>query len=109
MIKNVDKVANQIRSVNIITRNVLKEDCRSANLRIQDWYTYGDNEYYEKVENTLKINKFVIEATQYGDILVLSNTDYLQGTNRSTICGQSIVFGVHQEYAEAQDKLTKQT
>jgi hypothetical protein len=60
VIKNVDKVANQIRSVNIITRNVLKEDCRSANLRIQDWYTYGDNEYYEKVENLVKINKFEI-------------------------------------------------
>jgi hypothetical protein len=40
----------------------------------------------------------VIDATQYGDILVLSKADYEQGTPHSSTCGQSIVFGIHQQY-----------
>jgi len=40
----------------------------------------------------------VIDATQYGDILVLSKADYQQGTPSSPKCGQSIVFGIHQHY-----------
>lgn len=84
-----------INGVSIITHTPLKEDCRSADLRIQDWYTYGDNEYYNKTLTDLRVTKFVIEATQYGDVLVLSNAEYQQGTNRSSKCGQSIVFGAH--------------
>lgn len=60
IIKNVDKVGSVITGVSIITHEPLKEDCRSADLRIQDWYTYGDNEYYNKTLTDLKVGKFVI-------------------------------------------------
>jgi hypothetical protein len=46
VVKNVDKVGNSIKSLTIMTHKPLKEDCRTADRRIEDWYTYGDNEYY---------------------------------------------------------------
>lgn len=42
------------------------------------------------------MNNFIIEATQYGDVLVLSNASYMQGTANKSTCGQSIVFGVQE-------------
>ena len=42
------------------------------------------------------MNNFVIEASQYGDALVLSNASYMQGTLNKTTCGQSTVFGIQQ-------------
>lgn len=42
------------------------------------------------------MRNYVIEASQYGDVLVLANASYMQGTGNRSTCGQSIVFGVQQ-------------
>ena len=47
---------------------------------------------------TINNGGFVIEASQYGDVLVLSNATYQQGIPQKDTCGQSIVFGIHQIY-----------
>lgn len=47
-----------------------------------------------------KINGFVIEGSQYGDLLAVSNSTYKQGTPTSSSCGQSTVFGFQQIYPE---------
>ena len=47
---------------------------------------------------TVNHGGFVIEASQYGDVLVLSNATYQQGIPQKDTCGQSIVFGIHQIY-----------
>lgn len=46
VVKNVDRVGSAIRSVTITSHTPFKEDCRSADQRIEDWYTYGESEYY---------------------------------------------------------------
>lgn len=76
---------------------------------IPDWYSPEDSEYFSK-----KILKFghskktpvFIDATEFGDILVLSNASYLQGieeseglaVNSRPKCGQAAVFPLVMEY-----------
>lgn len=101
MIKDVSALGSTITSIQIITRKQTKEDCRPADARIKDWYSTSESEFYSKSILDLKVNKFIIEASQYGDILVLANAGFLQGNQHSSTCGQSIVFGLHQEYSNS--------
>lgn len=57
---------------------------------------------------TLKVNYFAIEATQYGDLLVLTKAPFNQGTPNNDACGQSIVFCLHQEYSDQMNSLLKE-
>ena len=98
VVKRVQTVGSTIKSVSIVSRVALKEDCRSVDQRIADWYSPKDSEYYLKYVTKLAVNSFAIDATQYGDLLALSNADFQQGTPLSSTCGQSIVFGIHQQY-----------
>ncbi len=75
-----------------------REACRYFSEIVEDWYTRQPSQYYRKVVSKITVNNFVIEATQYGDVLVLSNATYLQGTINKSTCGQSTVFGVQEIY-----------
>lgn len=84
----------------MVTRSqTLREDCRPADVRIRDWYDPIASEYYTKVVSSIRVDGLVIEASQYSDVLVLSKGSFSQGTPRSDVCGQSIVFCLHQEYS----------
>ena len=68
---------------------------------IADWYTREPSQYYRKNVYNAKINGFVIEGSQYGDLLALSNATFLQGTPKSPYCAQSFVFGFQQIYPQS--------
>ena len=95
VVKSVKKLGSRIISVEIIQRTSKsnKSDCRGVNEIIKDWYSKEHSSVFNKKIINLRVNKFIIEGSQYGDGLVLSRAQFMQGTSYSSICGQSIVFG----------------
>ena len=73
-------------------------DCRTIGQTIRDWYSPENSTYFEKTLSTLTVSSFVIEGSQYGDVLALAKAAFMQGTKYSDTCGQSIVFGILEEY-----------
>ena len=65
---------------------------------VEDWYSPKDSATYRKTLMSIN-SQVVVDATEFGDILVLSRADFVQGnelsestTDSRDTCGQAIVF-----------------
>ncbi|KAK6169236.1 hypothetical protein SNE40_020321 [Patella caerulea] len=108
VIKSVDKLERMIISVEAIRRTInppFHPWTTRLSDELPDWYSTDESEYYSK-EIINFIPKFprqypiVIEATEYGDVLALSEASYRIGVespeeeSNTTIenCGQCVTF-----------------
>ena len=114
VVKSIKTTADgkQITEVHLIQRTrKLQDDWngydRLPSTDIPDWYSYAQSPRFHKRSIIVRpINKrmIVIDATEWGEALVLSGADYLQGVDRSDGAlesddrqGQAIVFDFAQE------------
>eukprot|EP01100_Stratorugosa_tubuloviscum_P007363 TRINITY_DN3072_c0_g1_i1.p1 TRINITY_DN3072_c0_g1~~TRINITY_DN3072_c0_g1_i1.p1 ORF type:complete len:578 (+),score=262.15 TRINITY_DN3072_c0_g1_i1:41-1735(+) len=96
-----------IQSVKIIQRNYISNDNawnKTFSRDVNDWYSINSSSIYQKTIYNLKPfpNKqlIIIDATEFGDILVLSDASFAQGiespdeTSWTTIetCGQQFTY-----------------
>ena len=77
---------------------------RTLSAALADWYSFSDSSYFSKERLTFKSTpgKFniFIDASEFGDVLVLSGASYTQGIEKSKneirntydTCGQATVF-----------------
>jgi hypothetical protein len=80
---------------------------------MQDWYSTASSARYTKTVTTITSNRaggpVVVDATELGDVLVLSRAAYLQGVESSDggtqanneTCGQAVVFPFVMRYNDA--------
>jgi hypothetical protein len=108
VVKSVTTKGRQIESLTAITRTPVKGDGYERYLSedILDWYSPSNSKNFIKTttnfigrNNSMPV---VIDATEFGDVLVLSGSSWLQGTeasdgaleNDNDTCGQAIVYPI---------------
>lgn len=111
--KSVKKVDGKIASVEIIQRTQLQNSADEELLSqvISDWYSRTSSDKFAKNSVTLagrdgKI-PVVIDATEWGEILVLADASYMQGVELSesapsvtkATCGQAIIYPIAMEWS----------
>ncbi|KAL9643031.1 hypothetical protein ABK040_010722 [Willaertia magna] len=75
---------------------------------IRDWYDEKESNRYEKNLLSFSNSSVYIEASEWGELMALSNASFLQGLSErydgdvsgigTDTCGQSIVYGFAQKY-----------
>ena len=104
--KTVKKVDGKIASVEILQRTLLQNDVDEELLSrvISDWYSRTASARFQKESITLAGREgkipVVVDATEWGEILVLAEAAYMQGVEASestptvtnATCGQAILF-----------------
>jgi len=107
VVKNVETKERQIKSITAIQRAHIKGTGYERYLSedILDWYSSKDSKNFSKTvltfsgrENQMPV---VIDATEFGEVLVLSGSPWLQGTEdadgslqNTDTCGQATVFPI---------------
>lgn len=108
VVKSVQTKGRQIESVSAITRTPVKGNGYERYLSedIADWYSSDNSKNFVKTpvnfvgrNNSMPV---VIDATEFGDVLVLSDAPWLQGTeasdgaleNDNDVCGQATVYPI---------------
>ena len=108
VVKAVETKDRQIISLTAINRTPTKGTGYERYLSedIRDWYSANDSAQFRKTSLTFKGRNgtmpVFIDATEFGDLLVLSNSPWLQGTeqfdgaitNDNDTCGQAIVYPI---------------
>lgn len=84
MVKKVETKDDKIVSLTAIQRFVRNNiSCKGYDVfpseDIPDWYSYEDSSRFVKKILLFKHFKVIIDATDWGEILALSNAPYLQG------------------------------
>lgn len=106
------ELGSRIDDVTVITRTPLTDDEWGAFLSedIEDWYSPQDSERFSKEVVRLVgpegAAPVVIDATEFGDVMVLADAPYLQGVEvvdgsteiADDTCGQAFVFPFVQHY-----------
>lgn len=104
--KSITKVQGAIVSVNVIRRTPINSEFDDERLSqvIADWYTPGDTTRFRKetIALTGRGGKLpvVIEATEWGEVMVLAGASFMQGVESSesvpaatnNTCGQALVY-----------------
>ena len=104
--KSVGKTQGAISSVNVIRRTPVHAEIDEERLSqvIVDWYTPSDSPRFRKefIALTGRAGKLpvVVEATDWGEILVLAGASFMQGVESgenvpeatNNTCGQAIVY-----------------
>jgi hypothetical protein len=104
--KSVSKKDGKILSVQLVQRTPLDLGADEERLSevISDWYSLSDSTTFRKDSLTLVgragLSPVVLDASEWGEILVLSGASYLQGVEASeerpeetnATCGQAIVY-----------------
>ena len=114
VIKDVETFGREVVSVRVIQRTPrdgVDQWQSFLSEMIEDWYSFDDSNLFLKTEVLLRnpvegSPLVVIEATEFGDILVLSNASYRQGIevpsedSESTLdtCGQAITIPFYMVY-----------
>lgn len=108
VVKSVETKERQIVSLSAISRTAVQGTGYERYLSedIADWYSNQDSKNFSKATLTFlgrddKMPVF-IDATEFGDVLVLSGSQWLQGTedadgalqNNNDTCGQAIVYPI---------------
>lgn len=108
VVKSVETKERQIVSLSAISRTAVQGTGYERYLSedIADWYSNKDSKNFSKATLTFlgrddKMPVF-IDATEFGDVLVLSGSQWLQGTedadgalqNNNDTCGQAIVYPI---------------
>jgi len=108
VVKSVETKEKQIVSLSAISRTAARGTGYERYLSedIADWYSNKDSSNFSKATLTFlgrdgKMPVF-IDATEFGDVLVLSGSQWLQGTedadgslqNDNDTCGQAIVYPI---------------
>lgn len=108
VVKSVETKEKQIISLTAISRTAVRGTGYERYLSedIADWYSNKDSSHFSKATLTFlgrngKMPVF-IDATEFGDVLVLSGSQWLQGTedadgslqNDNDTCGQAIVYPI---------------
>ena len=108
VIKSVETKNKQIISLTAINRTPIKGTGYERYLSedLNDWYSAQDSPNFRKTTLTFKGRgesmPVFIDATEFGELLVLSNSPWLQGTEHADgalthdndSCGQAIVYPV---------------
>lgn len=113
VVKSVQTRDQKITAVTVIHHRLVGVAPLRLSDQIRDWYSAGDSASYAKSVFTLKAPDrstsggqpyfpVVIDATEWGEVLVLSGAPYLQGMERNDhapvgqgsqeTCGQAIVY-----------------
>ena len=113
VVKSVRTEDQRITSVTVIQHNEIGAPPLRLSEQIKDWYSSKDSSRFRKTIYTLNAAQkstnngkeyfpVVIDATEWGEILVLSGSSYLQGMERNDAapvgqgsqetCGQAIVY-----------------
>lgn len=113
VVKSVKTENQRIVSVTVIQRSAIGTPPMRLSDQINDWYDSDNSSHFRKTVHTLVgpnkssstgQNYFpvVIDATEWGELLVLSGSSYLQGMERNEnapvgqgaqeTCGQAIVY-----------------
>ena len=107
VVSDVETVDDQITKIHAISRTPLSEKHLSMQYseQVHDWYSANDSDLFQKtpmqfVRSTS--SPVVIDATEYGDLLVVSNAPFVQGneivessTQSNDTCGQSIAYTLY--------------
>lgn len=108
VVKSVKTQGRQIESITAISRTPIKGNGYERYLSedITDWYSESNSKNFIKTtvnfvgrNNAMPV---VVDATEFGDLLVLSGSPWLQGTeasdgaleNDNDQCGQAIVYPI---------------
>lgn len=108
VVKSVSTKGRQIESLTAITRTPVKGSGYERYLSedIADWYSSSNSKNFIKTTTTFvgrnNAMPVFIDATEFGDMLVLSGSEWLQGTeasdgaleNDNDTCGQAIVYPI---------------
>lgn len=113
VVKSVQTASQKITAVTIIHHRAVGNPPVRLSDQIRDWYSANDTAVFTKTLFTLKAPNrttssgqsyfpVVIDATEWGEVLVLSGAPYLQGMERNDhapvgqgsqeTCGQAIVY-----------------
>lgn len=115
VIKRVSKDASgrritQIDAIQRFPRQTPSQTCRFLSEELPDWYSPDDSEWFTKNELSFTNISFTIEATSWGEVLVLSNASFIQGLMEkfdgdtsgigNATCGQSFTFDFLEQLRE---------
>ncbi|MEN9529295.1 MAG: hypothetical protein RI932_1168 [Pseudomonadota bacterium] len=113
VVKSVRTENERITAVTVIQRSNIGTPPSRLSEQVEDWYSTKDSPNFKKKVITLaapqksaangqKYFPVVIDATEWGEVLVLSGSSYLQGMERNEnapvgqgaqeTCGQAIVY-----------------
>lgn len=107
VVKSVEVKDRRILSLKAIQRTAIKGTGyeRFFSQDVADWYSEKESEFFKKSVLTFSgvpnLMPIFIDATEFGDMLVLSGSPWLQGTedqdgslNNNDTCGQAIVYPI---------------
>ena len=113
VVKSVTAVDSRISTVTVIQRRAIGKVPERLSEQVKDWYDPENSATFKKTVYTLTGPKksvsggkayfpVVVDATEWGELLVLSGSSYLQGMERNDdapvgqgtqeTCGQAIVY-----------------
>eukprot|EP00944_MAST-04C_sp_MAST-4C-sp1_P000881 g881.t1 len=109
VVSNVDVSGNKIMKVNAIARKPVSDMHLKMQYseQVEDWYSVEDSSLFKKSElqflrSKSKSPPVIIDATENGDILVVSGAPFVQGnefiesdTKSDDTCGQSIAYTMY--------------
>ena len=121
VVSDVEIVDNTIMKINAISRTPLSD--KHLHLRyseqVNDWYSAEDSELFQKTQiqfarsTTSSSAPIVIDATENGDVLVVSSAPFVQGnefiesgTESDDTCGQSIAYTMYLSKEQQEQKLS---
>jgi hypothetical protein len=106
----LDEASGDIIEVEIIQRtaNNINETFTFLSGEIEDWYTIANSTQYNKTLLQFTNFQYIIDASSFGDIMVLANASYLQGIAErydgdvsglggSDTCGQAFTIDLAEE------------